>query len=80
MLDVRKSRTMSSRPACLTTILLVVFSVLLPVGSSLADSDKVRICHRPPGNPDNYNTITIDQNAVAAHLGKLCIGLNGNAV
>jgi hypothetical protein len=29
---------------------------------------KVEICHIPPGNPDNYHTITISEKAFAAHL------------
>lgn len=29
---------------------------------------KVMMCHVPPGNPGNAHTITISQNAVAAHL------------
>ena len=40
-----------------------------------ADGDgRVTICHVPPGNPDNAHTITVDANAVAAHLahGDLC--------
>lgn len=31
-------------------------------------SDKVTICHVPPGNPDNPQTITISENAVESHL------------
>ena len=33
-----------------------------------ADSFKVTICHRPPGNPENEQTITIGVAAVAAHM------------
>jgi hypothetical protein len=33
-----------------------------------AESDKVTICHRPPGNPDNAHTITVGASAVPAHL------------
>jgi hypothetical protein len=32
-------------------------------------SDKVTVCHRPPGNPNNAHTITIGAPAVPAHLG-----------
>jgi len=35
--------------------------------SSQADP-KVAVCHIPPGNPDNPNTITVSENAVPAHL------------
>jgi hypothetical protein len=31
-------------------------------------SDKVIICHRPPGNPDNAHTLTVGASAVPAHL------------
>lgn len=31
-------------------------------------SDKVTICHIPPGNPDNAQTITVGAAAVPAHL------------
>jgi hypothetical protein len=29
---------------------------------------KVQVCHRPPGNPNNYQTITIGESALRAHL------------
>ena len=28
----------------------------------------VQVCHRPPDNPNNYNTITISASALPAHL------------
>jgi hypothetical protein len=31
-------------------------------------NDKVKICHIPPGNPDNAHTIRVNENAVDAHL------------
>lgn len=31
-------------------------------------NDKVQICHIPPGNPNNRQTIMVSQSAVAAHL------------
>lgn len=33
-----------------------------------AQPAKVEVCHRPPGNPNNYQTITISANALPAHL------------
>ena len=30
--------------------------------------EKVLICHRPPGNPENAHTISVSPNAVPAHL------------
>lgn len=39
----------------------------LTVGAAEAE-DKVTICHRPPGNPDNERTISVGESAVAAHV------------
>ena len=36
--------------------------------SALAGEAKVQVCHRPPGNPNNYQTITIGASALPAHL------------
>ena len=36
--------------------------------SSGQSADKVTICHVPPGNPDNPQTITIGESAVASHF------------
>ena len=33
-----------------------------------AESFKVTICHRPPGNPENEQTISVGVAAVAAHF------------
>lgn len=33
-----------------------------------AGQAKVDVCHIPPGNPDNARTLTISENALAAHL------------
>jgi hypothetical protein len=33
-----------------------------------AGEPKVQVCHRPPGNPNNYHTITIGAPALPAHL------------
>jgi hypothetical protein len=40
---------------------------LLALGAP-AWAAKVKVCHVPPGNPANFHTITIDDNAVQAHL------------
>jgi hypothetical protein len=34
------------------------------------NNDKITICHYPPGNPDNPQTITIDRHAWEAHQSK----------
>jgi hypothetical protein len=36
----------------------------------LPKSDKVEICHIPPGNPENFKTIIVGAKAAAAHLDK----------
>lgn len=36
---------------------------------SWAAGAKVQVCHIPPGNPGNFHTITISENALQAHLG-----------
>ena len=38
------------------------------VPGAIAEEAKVEVCHIPPGNPDNAHTITISENALAAHL------------
>ena len=37
--------------------------------SNNPNSQKVFICHAPPGNPSNSNTLSISANAVPSHLG-----------
>ena len=32
------------------------------------DTDKVIICHKPPGNPSNSKTMTVPKSALQAHL------------
>lgn len=49
--------------------LITAFIFLL--GTSLpaqAENMKVSVCHIPPGNPDNFHTIIVSENAVPAHL------------
>ncbi len=46
--------------------LCMIFSPV-PVATA-TPNDKVVICHIPPGNPDNAQTITVGSDAVAAHL------------
>jgi hypothetical protein len=57
-----------------TRILFSVFAGLLAGTATFAAPEaaagnaKVEICHIPPGNPANFHTITISENAVPAHL------------
>jgi uncharacterized repeat protein (TIGR01451 family) len=43
-------------------------TVLLSAQPASAGNVKVQICHIPPGNPDNFHTITVAAQAVSAHL------------
>src|SRR5689334_8943055 len=62
---------MVRHPERYSTALLA--AVLVVVGGTLgsaagAGQQKVQVCHRPPGNPNNYQTITIGAPALPAHL------------
>jgi hypothetical protein len=48
------------------TILIALFAL---TASAAWAGAKVQVCHIPPGNPGNFHTITVSQNAVQAHLG-----------
>ena len=52
------------------TVLIVALGLLAFATSSIADrpEEKVTICHIPPGNPANAHEITVDDDAVPAHL------------
>ena len=56
---------------------IILFSVLIfsiftiPGFSQMAQAapePKITICHLPPGNPENIQTITVGESAVQAHL------------
>ncbi|ATX81537.1 hypothetical protein Ga0123462_0667 [Mariprofundus ferrinatatus] len=43
--------------------------ILLASSSAYAGhSEKVKVCHLPPGNPDNVQSIEVGESAVQAHL------------
>ena len=52
------------------TVLILAIGLLAFVTSSVADSPHIPtlICHIPPGNPANAHEITVDDDAVPAHL------------
>lgn len=50
-------------------IRFVLASVTIFVASA-AWAEKQAICHFPPGNPSNFHTIIISENAVAKHVEK----------
>ena len=50
-------------------LLTVLMIALAAVGGGVAQAGtKVKVCHIPPGNPENFHTITISDKALAAHL------------
>jgi hypothetical protein len=49
----------------LTLFMLTAFAATMAQAAPLP---KVTICHIPPGNPENAHTITISENALAAHI------------
>lgn len=50
-------------------LLLAGFGALVTIpGIAFAGSAKVNVCHFPPGNPENYHTITVGEKALPAHL------------
>jgi len=49
--------------AKICTLLLALFALTAPAWAA-----KVTVCHIPPGNPSNLNTITISEHALQAHL------------
>lgn len=54
----------------LVTLLVLVALLVTSVASvSASPQPKVTICHFPPGNPDNPQTIEVNGNSVDTHLG-----------
>jgi len=50
------------------TLLLAVLSICIFLPCAVAAGTKIDVCHVPPGNPDNYHTISINDNALSAHV------------
>ncbi len=42
---------------------------LMVLAATAAMAAKVNVCHIPPSDPDNWHTISVSSNALAAHLG-----------
>lgn len=53
------------------TLLLVAITLLMafPASAVAANNGKIEICHLPPGNPENAQTLVIAADALADHLG-----------
>ncbi len=57
---------MHPRNLSFTTLLTLL---VLTATAAWAGKNKVQVCHFPPGNPGNFHTISISENALSAHLG-----------
>jgi hypothetical protein len=65
---IKSSRGYRTLSATLIILLpTLVLPLFIPNAASAAE-DKVAICHLPPGNPQNRQTIIVGASAVAAHL------------
>ncbi|SFX84676.1 hypothetical protein SAMN04487930_11122 [Cytophaga hutchinsonii ATCC 33406] len=51
-----------------TPPVIVAPVVVPPVEDKPVEEEKVTICHKPPGNPENVQTLTISKNDLKAHL------------
>ncbi len=51
---------------CWTTVLILAHPVILLAGGQ--GNSQTTLCHLPPGNPDNAQTLHVSQSAVQAHL------------
>lgn len=59
--------TVTNSNGCATTctVSFCVFDIRVP---GKGNNNKVYICHAPPGNPNNAQTLSVSVNAVASHL------------
>jgi len=56
------------RLAAAVCMTLLAIPVLLSPPPASARGTKVDVCHIPPGNPDNFHTIAVNEKALSAHL------------
>ncbi len=49
------------------TLLVIALAIFFAAAIHAAPRPKVTICHFPPGNPANWHTITISENALGTH-------------
>ena len=47
---------------------LSALAMMTPRTTNADPDHKVTICHFPPGNPENFQEITVDWSAVPAHV------------
>jgi len=48
-------------------VLVIALAAFGATGAQVAPP-KVNVCHVPPGDPENFHTIKINESALAAHL------------
>jgi len=58
---------MKNIPLYIFLFLVSTFHITITTANAKG-SDKMEVCHIPPGNPSNYRTITISEKALNAHL------------
>jgi hypothetical protein len=51
----------------LGSVALLAMGVLAP-STQAHKADKVKVCHRPPGNPSNFRILSVAPSAVAEHI------------
>lgn len=59
---------MISQKSALLFIICIIGIAGAHISGALAEEAKVDVCHVPPGNPENAQTLTISESALGAHL------------
>lgn len=65
---IRSSRGLFGSLLILLAIVSLAFAGWLTTAPTTKAEDKCTICHVPPGNPNNPQTLTIGCSAVDAHM------------
>ena len=55
-------------PYLLIPMLAMTLVCFASSSAQAGGANKVDVCHVPPGNPENWHTITISEKALPAHL------------
>ena len=63
--NIKRGRRLSLVVVCVIAATTMAFGA---PASFAAPKPKVRVCHIPPGDPANFHTITISENALPGHL------------
>ena len=58
----------------ISALLAMTFAILLISTPANAGPSKVEVCHIPPDDPENFHTITVNQNALPAHIAHYDLG------